>query len=361
MTGAPGTPLAASSPFDQMTAALEGAFARVVELLLSFWTSTGVDPSHAAGADIARQFERYTGPLTVTAATIGVVIAGTRMAVTSSRAAEPARDLLRGLGVLTLVWWGGVVVARTVGDAFDEAGRHVLTSARVGPGSVAGLESALRTLSVTDSGLVFLLCLVGALSGLVQFVVLLLREPALALLAGGLPIAAGAAVSGFGGATLKRLVAWTAAFTGYKFLAALVYAAAFSVIGTADDLTGITAGIALVVVAVAALPALVRLITPALDATLVRRGDDPADLTPPASGAVLLGARGRMIAAPGPPSDAGPQTRPGLLAPSGSGPAPLRGLRRPVQAVAGLGRSEPVRQRPVGVDADPRTEPQEAR
>jgi hypothetical protein len=85
------------------------------------------------------------------------------------------------------------------------------------------------------------------------------------------------------------------------------------------------------------------------------------DVAPPASGAVLLSTRGRLLTAPGPPSDAGPQTRPGLLAPSGSGPAPLRGLRRPVHPVAGLGRLEPVQQRSVGVDADPRTEPQEAR
>ena len=323
MIGVPVAQVAADSPFDQMTAALTGAFARVVELLLGFWTTTGPDPSHAAGADLARRLGEYTGPLTVTAATIGVIVAGTRMAVVSSRAAAPGRDLLRGLAVLTLVWWGGVVGVREVGNAFDEAGRHLLSSAGAGPGNVANLEAALRTASVADPGLVFLLGLVGAVSGLAQFVLLLLREPALALLAGGLPVAAGAAVSGYGGGALKRLAAWTAALVTYKFVAAVVYATAFSVIGKADDLAGITSGIALVVVAVAALPALVKVITPALDAALVRRGDDRGG-GPLATGAVLLGARSRSLGEVGPPSDAGPQTRPGLLAPSGSGAAPPR-------------------------------------
>jgi hypothetical protein len=322
-------PTGAGSPFDQMTAALASAFARVMGLLLTFWTGSGGDPSLTAGASIAEQLGRYTVPLTVTTATIGVIVAGTRMAIASSRAQEPARDLLRGLLVLAFVWWSGAYLVRTLSDAFDAAGRHVLSSAGVGPGSAGDLDGVLGSFAVTDAGLVFLLCLVGALSGLAQFLLLLLREPALALLAGALPVAAGAAISGVGSVYLKRLVAWTAAFTAYSFVAAVVYAAAFVAIGTAGDLGGVISGIALVVVAVAALPAMIRLAAPAVQAMASGRSGDGTASGELATGALILSGRGRQGAAGGPPSDAGPQTRPGLLAPTGSGLPARGGARRP--------------------------------
>jgi type IV secretion system protein TrbL len=319
------------SPFDQMTAALGSAFARIVGLLLTFWTASGgaTDTSTAAGASIADRLGEYTPTLTTTAATIGVVIAGTRMAIASSRAQEPARDLLRGLMVLAFVWWAGVYLVRYTGDAFDEAGRHVLTTAGVNDTSAGNLESVLRSLAVSDAGLVFVLCLVGALSGLAQFLLLLLREPTLALLAGALPVAAGISVSGFGTAALRRLVAWTTAFTAYPFVAAVVYAAAFAVMSTAEDLGGVISGTALIIVGIAALPAMMRLVNPAVHTSPSRRAEDTSLESGLGSGALLLSGRGRQGAAGGPPSDAGPQTRPGLLLPSGSGLPALAAARGP--------------------------------
>ena len=60
----------------------------------------------------------------------------------------------------------------------------------------------------------------------------------------------------------KKLWGWMFAWVLYAPAAALVYAAAFSLMDTSKDLTGVISGYMMIVLAVLALPALLRLIPP---------------------------------------------------------------------------------------------------
>jgi len=102
--------------------------------------------------------------------------------------------------------------------------------------------------------------------------------------------------------------------------------------GTLDSsdpgrLTGTVTGIALIIVAVGALPALVRLLTPAVDAAVSGGSGSSDALTTVSSGAVPLSGRGRQSPLSGPPSDAGPQTGPGLVRTDPSGSSVAGGTR----------------------------------
>src|SRR6201999_1231909 len=116
--------------------------------------------------------------------------------------------------------------------------------------------AALGALPGAGGGLVFLLAFFGMIASLVQVGIMLVRGAILAVLVGALPIAAGAAITEAGFGWFKRLGGWIFSFAVYKLVAAIIYAAAFTMIGTASDLAGIVGGFSLLIVAILALPAL---------------------------------------------------------------------------------------------------------
>jgi hypothetical protein len=106
---------------------------------------------------------------------------------------------------------------------------------------------------------------VGALS-FAQVVLMVLRSAALLPLAGSLQLAASGAVSRTTRPWLRRITAWSAALILYKPMAATVYATAFLIFGHSrnsssgelPDPIAIFQGIALLLLAIVALPAMVR-------------------------------------------------------------------------------------------------------
>jgi len=341
-----------SGGFDGLAAAMASAFAQLLQALLGFWSRPDGAGDLAAPGGLVAALGAYTTTLVAATATLGVIVAGTRLAIGSSRADQPARDLARGLMVLALVAGAGAATVQAVRSVLDDAADGLLTRGLDGA-PVASQLAALVDLQrggITP-GVTFLLGLLGSLSTFVQFFVMVARGPVLALLVGLLPIAAASAMTGTGMAYVRRLVAWIGALTAYKFVAGLLYAGAFlAVRGTdggsvsaasaaagSDRITGVVTGIALVIVAVGALPALVRLLTPAVAAATGLGGGLAEIGGPPVTGTVPLSGRGRQGTAAGPPSDAGPRSGAGLLrGPSGTSPwgAGGTGLR-------GTGRGSP--------------------
>ena len=334
----------AGGGFAGLAAAMASAFGQLLQALLGFWSTPDTVGALDAPGGLVGTLSHYTSTLVAATATAGVMIAGTRLVVASSRAQEPARDLVRGLLVLVVVAGGGAAVVQAVRFGLDGAADDLLSRGFDGR-PIGSQLVALTDLQRTgiSPGVTFLLGLLGSLSTFAQFFVMVVRGPVLAVLVGLLPIAAATAMTGTGLTYVRRLLAWIGALTLYKFVAGLLYAAAFLAAGGTDAarpdggpdggrLTGVVTGIALITVGVGALPALVRLLTPAVEAAVAVGSSGDAVVTA-SSGAVTLSGRGRQGEATGPPSDAGAQTRPGLVRPAGAQPtgtaATGTGRRRP--------------------------------
>jgi type IV secretion system protein TrbL len=247
-------------------------------------------------------------PWTLALAVLSVIIGGSRM-VWEQRGA-PLKDLLRSLITLTLVSGMGLAVIAilvTAADAFSTAIIHTATDGQ-------GFANAIKKIAVIqDSDAVFILIvlgLIGLLTSLVQIVLMIVRGGMLVILAGILPTTAAFTNTEMGRQWFQKAVGWTIAFILYKPAAAIVYAAAFSLMDSSagkDALLGSITGFALMIVAVLALPALMRFVTPMVGPVAAGSGGGAAagaTVGAVATGAVSMGrsGSGRGNASPTPPS-----------------------------------------------------------
>src|SRR5690606_38464324 len=119
---------------------------------------------------------------------------------------------------------------------------------------------------------IIILGLIAILASVVQIILMDARAGMLVILTGILPLSASATNTEMGRQWFKKCVAWLVAFVLYKPAAAIVYAAAFQLTGTdvfTDDGTGLLAvltGLMLMVIALFAMPALMRFVTPMVGA-----------------------------------------------------------------------------------------------
>lgn len=306
----PGGGTVPGDQFATLVRQLSTGLINLLEMMTGSWVLVGA-PRTGVHDSILTKTQELTLPLTVVVATIGVMVAGTRMVVSSTRLQETGRDLLRGLLLLAVFGTGSVWIVTKVREAFDAAVASVVLDDLSAP-TTKSLTQVITVAAADKPGVMFVLSVVGMVSVLMQFVMLLLREPALAVLTGLLPVAAGASMSGLGRIWLMRIISWIAALVIYKFVAAVIYATAFGSLRTAKDLTDIITCITLIIIAVAALPILVRLLTPTIMAMQPGGGSLAAAGTI-GSGAVLLNGQNRKGGfGDDRPSDAGAPSRPGL-------------------------------------------------
>ncbi|GAA3514498.1 hypothetical protein [Georgenia daeguensis] len=220
-------------------------------------------------------------PYMLIAAALSVVVGGARMFWESR--AEPGKDLLRSLLTLAVVGGAGVTVVALLVTAADRFSVWVINNslacdvtaadgacfeenvgALLGLGATAGVPGQPSLGSV----LVIIFGLIAILASVVQIVLMVARSGMLVILAGILPLAASFTNTEMGRSWFRKCIGWLVAFILYKPAAAVVYAAAFQLTGTdvfADDGSGILAvvtGLMLMVLALFAMPALMRFVTP---------------------------------------------------------------------------------------------------
>ncbi|WP_235425845.1 type IV secretion system protein [Clavibacter michiganensis] len=204
-----------------------------------------------------------------------VVLAGIRLAWTQRT--EPVRELVRSLLTLVMVSTIGLTViqlAVQLGDAFAVGILHAATDCDVSvvSGDCFGRNIAAIISITADNAIgaigILILALIAILISYVQIAMMIVRSAMLVLLAGILPLTASFTNTPTGNQWFRKSLGWLTAFILYKPAAALVYAAAFRLIGTdlfAKDGQGvwsILTGMALMLIALVALPALMRFIAP---------------------------------------------------------------------------------------------------
>jgi len=236
-------------------------FATLVKTMTTFWVDVPTPQLAGAGGPVARvQHLVYwtQGFLLV----LSLLYVAGKTALT--RSGKVAGEAARGLGTMVVVVGAGVTAIDVLSVAGDAWSRWIIDQSVEGSmttrlGAVAGGSAQMSGLGI---GIEFIVALLGIVSCIVQIFFLLARVGILTLLAGTLPLSAAGLATPAGRAWFQRTLAWIVAFLLYKPAAALVYASAFALAGRGSDVTSVLSGLMLIVLAVFALPALMRLATP---------------------------------------------------------------------------------------------------
>jgi type IV secretion system protein TrbL len=322
---------------------MEG-MSQMVTTLSTFWVSmptvnlaseNGTTPSPVVSA-----INNELMPWTLALAVLAVILGGIRM-IWEQRGA-PLKDLLRSLLTLTLVSGLGLGVISILVIAADAFSVAIIDRSTDGKGFAESMNILVVT-GQTGVGafILIVLGLIGLIASLVQIVLMVVRSGMLVILAGILPTTAAFTNTEMGRQWFQKAVGWTIAFILYKPAAAIVYSVAFLLMGNGDGkdvlIQSIT-GFTLMVVALFALPALMRFVTPMVGAVASGGGAGAgAAVGAMATGAVSLGrsGSGKGNAAPTPASTqstqsgASPKGSDGTTGPRGSGGQPTPGSTGP--------------------------------
>jgi hypothetical protein len=293
----------AGSAFQSVVDAFTQGLADVIKTLLTFWIN-GPQPDVSPASPVIANLTAVTRPLVAFAALLGLLLGGARLAW-AARGGDKLENVLRGVLLMTVVTGGATTIVELLLTGLDSLASSILTNGFNGVSVGQRLAALAQLPNGSGGGLIFLLAFFGMLASLVQVGIMLVRGAILAVLVGILPVAAAASIQDAGWAWFRRLCAWIGSFVLYKLLAAVIYAAAFSMIGDTTDLTGVVSGFALITVAILALPALLRLLPPSADA--MGRGGGGA-----ASGAVGAAATGAVMLSGSGSSAPSPTATPGL-------------------------------------------------
>ncbi|MFI6213342.1 hypothetical protein ACIBCD_15240 [Nocardia brasiliensis] len=299
----------ANSAFDDLVSLLGNGMAWALRMAMTWWTTTPspqLANSDGSPGPVLAGIRDYTSGLQVLFLTGGLLFGAARLALakrggTAGEAQESFLMLARAL--FAGMTFAVVIAAGT--RAGEQFSTWVIQDASRGDldGVVTHLvEFDLKQGSSLGSGAYLVLFLLGIISMLVQLTMMVIRQALLILVVAVLPIAAAASGTGPGSQGYKRLLSWSLAFVLWKPVGALVYAMSFTVAGRTEDPQMILLGLILLVMTVVVLPALMRLVTPAVATLGGGGGGAGAALAGGLAGVAMAsvgsggGAEGRKVA-----------------------------------------------------------------
>jgi type IV secretion system protein TrbL len=300
------------------------AMATIMKDVFTYWTNVGTPA--LGGSQVMLRMQGYLFWLQGFVLVFCLLITAGKVCM--NRSGQPAAEALKGLFTLVLVTGASVAGIDLMIKAGDGFSTWVINQAAGGGdlgARMLALTGGAAAMGPLGTGLEFSLAFVGILAAFGQLLLMISRIAVLPLLTGMLPLAASAVGTDAGKAWFQKLCAWLFAFVIYKPVAALVYATAFTLIGSGTDLTSICAGLMLLVLSILALPALMRLAVPAVGA--VTSGGGGAALAgiaatgAVATGAIKLGESRSSSSAASPPAAAASAGRASGAAPAGASAA----------------------------------------
>ncbi|GAA1996068.1 hypothetical protein GCM10009799_23260 [Nocardiopsis rhodophaea] len=244
-------------------------------IVLALMKSTGGTGATGPAAYLQNSLWWYMGA----AAVMSVIIGAAKMAW--EQRAEPGRDLLKSLFTLVVVSGAGLTAVNLAVMASDSFSKWVLENA-TSKSFDENMTVMLSALMATNATLpivpiiVIILGLFALFASFIQMLLMVVRIGMLVILAGVLPLAASFTNTEMGKSWFKKCLGWLVAFILYKPAAAIIYAAAFQLVGSdifaagdteaTTELIKVVAGITLMVVALIAMPALMKFVTPMVGA-----------------------------------------------------------------------------------------------
>jgi type IV secretion system protein TrbL len=211
----------------------------------------------------------HTAWVAAMVAVFALVFAAIRMALT--RDGAEAGQMVKGLFTYVAAVTAGVAVVQLLVLAADAFSSWIILAA------TDDLAEAITSSFYMESEAMLLGMLVlsglGGIIGIAQFLMMLSRLAGLVLISGLLPVAAAAAATKGGQAMFVKYTGWLLAFVLYKPVAAVVFACCLWMMDNSTFGTGIYGTfiealviITMMVLSLFALPALMRLSTPAVGA-----------------------------------------------------------------------------------------------
>ena len=331
---------AAGGVFDAAVGKIADGFAKAIQLVVTFWTGVKV-PGLSAGSGPVGELRADSAWLTAFIAVVSVLVCAARLAVT--RSSRPAGEAFKGLLILVVTSGCGVAAVNALVVFGDSYSGWVLDRSTGGQlGERMAKFAVLSSTSGVGPGLLLIVALLGILASIAQLGLMLVRVGVVTIFAGLLPLAAAGTSTQTGMDYFKRMTSWLLAFVLYKPAAATVYASAFLMIGDGKDATSVLAGLFMLVLAIVALPALLRLITPMVGAAVAAGAGAGGGM---AAAGMVMASGARMSGSGGGSRGAGPTggtQQPGLLPGGASGSPSGAGGPRPTptgggSAAAGAG------------------------
>lgn len=243
------------SGFAMVVAEVAKGTAEFVVAATTWWTTTSsVNPADAAV--VAAQ--QMTRPLILAIMVGSVLVASIRIII--SRKGEPLVMVVSGLLRYAIVSALGLTVLQAALAAGDALAQDVLQGAA---GNFASLMYAMLTADPTNLWATLVISGIAGLLGIIQWVLMALRQAGLLVLAAMLPLAASGSLSRSTRGWLDRLMGWLIAIVVYKPAAAFVYYIGFSYLspraGTKPgDLSTLLTGLLVLTLAVVAMPVLLK-------------------------------------------------------------------------------------------------------
>ena len=294
--------------FQPILDAISGAVGTLMSTIATFWIyvptpSVEGAPGQPANSSVSWIWS-HTQFITLFIAAIGLIVGAIQMAWTQR--GETARDLLRSLITLAVAAAFSIAVAQALITAGDKFSQCIVSSALSSDGSFwvshcdtigSGDAKAFGTSMSVVLGFAAVAALAGSplligimiavgilcvIAGVIQIVLMVVRSAMLILLLGVLPISAAATNTEMGRSWFKRIISWLLAFILYKPVAAIVYATAIRLVSdngaplhydasNPDEIgsmvMNVVTGLTMLVLALFAMPALMRFIVPMVGAT----------------------------------------------------------------------------------------------
>lgn len=252
--------------------------------LSTAWARVPNDPILAGpsgdGQTLWASIDDYTRQLQTWLLAFSIAISALRIGIARHHmATEHAEEAFRMLARSTLTTWVAGAAILAAARMTDTLSAWIIDEATEG-NSRDAFELLVHTerFGQYGPGLVLIVAIVGILGALAMTVLTMLRQALLIVAVGVYPLTAAASGTSGGQQAFQKLGAWIIAFLLFKPVAALVYLVAFTTAGeantefeTADDYSFDTAhrgmvGIVLLCSVAFVLPALIRLVTPAVAA-----------------------------------------------------------------------------------------------
>jgi hypothetical protein len=213
------------------------------------------------------QLRAHTWWITAALAVGSLLFAAGRIAI--NRNGREAAELARGVFHLVVLSGLGVPIVLLLSQIGDSYSTWIINAAAGGKfeermGKLALIGQPLGNTNLPPIALI--ICgLIMSVIFIVQVMLMFGRAVGLVILTGLLPAIAAGGMVGRASHSRDKALSWLLAFVLYKPVAATVYATGFWLIGEGSSLSDVFAGMMTFLIALVALPALMRLVTPAVD------------------------------------------------------------------------------------------------
>ncbi|WP_454112725.1 hypothetical protein [Microbacterium maritypicum] len=301
-----------------------------------------------AGWSPAERVQAYTDWAVIIGGMIGMAFA--LIMVARRKDADSAVDVFMGFFRVILVTGAGIPTISLLAKFFDQASPWLINNIAGGTfeeglGTLVGVDAAAASSMGVGTLVLMLVSLVfGVLGGILNLFMVMFNWGVLPVVAGLLPVLAAAAMSERGRNGFNRVLAWTAAILLFKPVAAVIYGVGIAsgrmITGGVEDAGQIVLqsiyGTVLLCAAGIALPAIARIVAPAIAAgtqgggagLLIGAGMVAAGaVTGGAAAVAAAGARGAGMAGAGKaaasaaPSPSGASSTAGTKGGASSGPS----------------------------------------